>query len=96
MSASVTLANPVATVIDAPHVPQPKTVEEAAKQFEALMISQLLKQARGDAGGWLGGGEDAGSETATGLAEEQFAQALAQSGGLGLSREIVSSLAARE
>jgi len=73
----------------------PQTVEAAAKQFEALMIGQLLKEARGDEGGWLGSGEDTGNATAAALAEEQFAQALAQSGGLGLSARLVSSLSSR-
>jgi Rod binding domain-containing protein len=73
----------------------PATVEAAARQFEALMIAQLLKEARGDRDGWLGSGEDPGSATAAGLAEEQFAQALAQNGGLGLSQQIVASLSAR-
>jgi len=73
----------------------PETVEAAARQFEALMIAQLLKEARGDQDGWLGSGEDPGSATAAGLAEEQFAQALSQNGGLGLKAQIVSSLSAR-
>jgi hypothetical protein len=74
----------------------PKTIEAAAKQFEALMIAQLLKEARGSEGGWLGSGEDSGNATAAELAEEQFAQALAANGGLGLSKQIVASLSARE
>jgi len=70
----------------------PKSVQEAAGQFEALLIAQLLKAARGEASGWMGTGEDTGDATASALAEEQFAQALAQNGGLGLSSQIVSSL----
>jgi Rod binding domain-containing protein len=96
MSATAALENSAATAAAPPAARQPKTVEAAAKQFEALMIAQLLKEARGDEGGWLGGDEDTGSATQTGLAEEQFAQALAHSGGLGLSSQIVSSLSARE
>jgi Rod binding domain-containing protein len=69
-------------------------LEAAAKQFEAIMIAQLLKESRGDEGGWLGSGEDTGSATEAGMAEDQFAQALSQSGGLGLSAQIVSSLSA--
>ena len=95
MSAPVSFGNPVAPIIDAPNPQPPKTLEAAAQQFEALMIGQLLKEARGDEGGWLGSGEDTGDATAGALAEEQFAQSLARSGGLGLSRQIVSSLAAR-
>jgi Rod binding domain-containing protein len=95
MSAPVTLGVAAGVGIEPPAPRPPQTLEAAAKQFEALMIAQLLKEARGDEGGWLGSGEEAGNATAAGLAEEQFAQALAQSGGLGLSAQIVSSLSAR-
>lgn len=95
MSAPVTLGAAPRAVVAPLAARPPKTLAEAAKQFEAFMIAQLLKEARGDEGGWLGSGEDAGSATETGLAEEQFAQALAQSGGLGWSAQIVSSLSAR-
>jgi len=93
MSAAVRLADPARAVGSAPGQRPAKSVEEAARQFEALLIGQLLKGARGDdEDGWLGSGSDAGSATAAELAEEQFAQALARSGGLGLSAHIVSSL----
>jgi Rod binding domain-containing protein len=72
---------------------RPKNVAEAAKQFEALLIGQMLKASHGDdEDGWLGSGDDPGSATAMELAEGQFAQALAQSGGLGLSSRIASSM----
>jgi Rod binding domain-containing protein len=77
----------------APAAPRPKSVAEAAKQFEALLIGQMLKASHGDdEDGWLGSGDDPGSATAMELAEGQFAQALAQSGGLGLSSRIASSM----
>lgn len=79
-------------VAAAPAARPPRTLAAAAEQFEALMIEQLLKESRGDETGWLGSGEDAGNATAGGLAEEQFAQALAKSGGLGLSARLVASL----
>ena len=95
MGAPVALGTVTVGRVEPPSAHPPQTLEAAAKQFEALMIAQLLKEARGDEGGWLGSGQDAGNATAAGLAEEQFAQALAQSGGLGLSAQIVSSLSAR-
>lgn len=91
MSATVGLGDAAASFA-APPGRAPKSVAEVARQFEALMIAQLLKEARGDEGGWLGGGEDSGSATAAALAEEQFAQALASNGGLGLSAQITASL----
>jgi len=73
--------------------PRPRDVQQASRQFEALLIGQMLKSARGDdADGWLGSGDEPGSDTATELAEQQFAQALAQHGGLGLSTRIAASL----
>lgn len=65
---------------------------DAAKQFEALLIAQMLKSARDDGSGWLGSGEDESSEPAMALAEEHFAQALSAAGGLGIARVIEKSL----
>jgi Rod binding domain-containing protein len=71
-----------------------KRIADAARQFEALLIARLLRTAR-EAGseGWLGCGEDASASPALELAEEQFAQALAAQGGLGLARLIAVGLA---
>jgi Rod binding domain-containing protein len=79
------------------HSGQAKTsaaeVRDAARQFESLLLSELLKSVREASGsGWLGTGEDAAGDSAMGLAQEQFAQALAQSGGLGLSKLIAGGL----
>jgi len=82
----------VAAPLDAPAAHPPKNAAEAARQFEALLMAQILKAARGDEKGWLGTGDDSGDAMASELAEEQFAQALAQNGGLGLSNRIISSL----
>ena len=93
MSAPVAWENTPAVVATSTTT-RPKNVAEAAQQFEALLIGQMLKGARSDdQAGWFGSAEDAGSATAAELAEEQFAQALARSGGLGLGRQIASSLA---
>jgi flagellar protein FlgJ len=61
----------------------------AAKDFEALLIGEMLKSVREESDeGWLGGGSDSGSETAFGMAENQFAKAISDSGGLGLAKTI--------
>jgi Rod binding domain-containing protein len=71
----------------------PERIGDAAKQFEALLLAQMLKTVReSDDSGWLGTGEDQSASSAIGLAEEYFAQALATSGGLGISSLIVSGL----
>jgi Rod binding domain-containing protein len=93
MSAPLEPATTGPVTVSAPAAPRPKNVAEAAKQFEALLIGQMLKASHGDdEDGWLGSGDDPGSATAMELAEGQFAQALAQSGGLGLSARIASSM----
>jgi Rod binding domain-containing protein len=72
----------------------PPKIQEAARQFEALLLTQLLRAARGGGEGWLGAGADQSAASAMELAEEQFASALAAQGGLGLARFITSGLKA--
>ena len=69
----------------------PKKVKDSAKQFEALLIGQMLKSMRDSEGGWLGTGEDQAGASAMEYAQENFAQSLANSGGLGLSATIVKA-----
>jgi Rod binding domain-containing protein len=70
----------------------PHKLREAGRQFEALLITQLLQSARGSGTGWLGAPEDSTSDCATDFAEQQFAEALACSGGLGIAHMIETSL----
>ena len=71
----------------------PKKIADAARQFEALLIGQLLKTSRGSSGnGWMGTGDDPAGSQAIDLAEEQMAEALAQQGGLGLASLVVTGL----
>jgi len=71
-------------------------IQDAARGFEALLVAQLIRSAR-EAGsdGWLGTGEDQTAASAMELAEEQFAQALAAQGGLGLAELVVAGLQAK-
>jgi Rod binding domain-containing protein len=68
----------------------------AARDFEALLIGQMLHSVRENGSSWLGTGEDDAGSTAFGFGEEQLAQALAKSGGLGLSKVIAGGLAAKD
>ena len=71
----------------------PKKIADAARQFEALLIGQLLKTSRGSSGnGWMGTGDDQAGSQAIDLAEEQMAEALAQQGGLGLASLVMAGL----
>jgi len=72
----------------------PARVREAARQFEALLVHQILRSARESGAGWMGSGQDASGESATDYAEQQFAEALCAHGGLGLADLIASGLKA--
>ena len=67
----------------------PGKVRDAAQQFEALLLGQILRSARESAGGWSG---DASGDCATDFAEQQFAQLLSKQGGLGLASLIAAGL----
>jgi flagellar protein FlgJ len=69
----------------------PARVREAAQQFEALLVAQILRSVRESGGGWLGGGDSAG-DCATEFAEQHLASVLSQAGGLGLADLIAAGL----
>jgi flagellar protein FlgJ len=71
--------------IAAPPKDTPEKVRDAAQQFEALLIGQMMKSMHDAEGGWLGTGEDESASSAMEYAEESFAQAMAHSGGLGIA-----------
>ncbi len=69
-------------------------LHEAAQSFEALMIGQMMKSVRESSeSGWLGSsGDDSSTESAVEMAEQHFAKALAQGGGLGLAKMVEQSV----
>ncbi len=72
--------------------PKPTKIEDAARQFESILLAQMLKSGRESASDI--GGEDEDSETSTMLevAEQQFAQMLSLQGGIGLGALIKTGL----
>ena len=66
-------------------------LEKAGKEFEALMIAQLLKSVRetGD-GGWLGSGGGDSNNSILQLAETQLAQAMAERSAFGIAALVMS------
>jgi Rod binding domain-containing protein len=76
------------------HTPDtPEKIHEAASQFEAILIGQILKTTQGANGeGWLGDNEDQAAGSTVDFATDFFAKALAAQGGLGLSHMISTSL----
>lgn len=65
----------------------------AAKDFEALLLGQMLRSAREEGSGWLGTDNDDADSAAFSLGEDQLAKAMAAGGGLGLSKVIAAGLA---
>jgi len=83
------------TSLPSPPQSKPKSAAEAAQQFEALLIGQMLRTAReSGGGGWLDedSDENATAEPLLDLADQQFAQLLASNGGFGLAKMIADSL----
>jgi Rod binding domain-containing protein len=78
----------------------PEKISGVAKQFEALMIGQMLKSAReASGGGWLGNEDDQDDQTGSlvmELGEQGLAQALAAHGGLGIAKMVTANLARSE
>ena len=73
----------------------PKQTEAAAKDFEALLLSQMLHSMRESSGDCFGTGQDQAMDAAMGIAEEQFGRALAAGGGIGLTKMVSKSLASK-
>jgi Rod binding domain-containing protein len=67
-------------------VPKPKNIAEAAQQFEALLLGQMLK----DVGPQ--NPEDPTAEPMWDMAAQQFAQVLSKNGGFGLAKLIAGGL----
>ena len=84
---TVMLQNPARTKGD-----DPARVHDAASQFEALLIGQILRSARSDGTGWLGITEDSSADSAIDYAEQQFAAVMARGGGLGIAATIERGL----
>jgi peptidoglycan hydrolase FlgJ len=77
-------------------VDDPAKIKNAAHQFEALLLGQMLKSMRDSEGGWMGTGEDEAGASAMEYAQEMFAQSLASGGGLGLANLVAKGLTPTE
>lgn len=71
----------------------PEKIKDAASQFEALLIGQILKTVHEDSDdASLGGDSDPASASAMDFANDYFARAMSAKGGLGLTNMIVAGL----
>ena len=92
MIQSVPGATPSGGAVSAAPAKAPDKIADAARQFEALLIGQMLKSMRDTEGGWLGTGDDEASNSAMEYAQEMFAQSLSASGGLGMAKLVTRGL----
>lgn len=69
-------------------------IRQAATEFEALLLAQMLKSTRESGGGMTGDADeqDETNSTVLELGEQQLAQALSSSGGLGIANMVVAGL----
>ena len=67
---------------------------DAAQQFEAMMLQELLKPMRGGADSWGGEekSEDSASETISSFGSEAFAKAISKGGGFGIAKQVISQV----
>ena len=73
----------------------PAKIGKGAQDFEALLLTQMLRSAREAGGGGLTGSgddEDEANSSLMELGEQQFGQALAANGGLGIAKLVVAGL----
>ena len=84
-----------ATGVLALEPPRPANAHDAAQQFEALLLAQIMRSERESGNGWLGTGSDATGESAIDFAEQQLALLLSRYGGLGLADLISTGLEPR-
>jgi len=61
-------------------------IKKAATDFEAILLAQMLKTARSDVS------DDQQNSTMLELGEQQFAQSMANNGGLGIAKMVVAGL----
>ena len=68
-------------------IPKAKDAGDAARQFEALLLGQMLQSAHS-----AEDTEDPTGDTMWDMAAQQFAQIMAENGGMGLAKLIVTGL----
>ena len=73
----------------APPAAKPKNITDAAAQFEAMLLQQMLRSTRESMASESG---DSGGGTMRDYAEQNLSQMLAQNGGLGIGSMIARGL----
>ena len=84
---AISLSSSVTAVPSGDGIAKPKNAPEAAQQFEALLLAQMLRTAHTQEDG-----QDSTTEATWDMAAQQFAQVLSKNGGFGLAQLINGSL----
>jgi flagellar protein FlgJ len=84
--------SPQVSLVASRKADDPARIHDAAQQFEALLIGQMLRSVRESGGNWLKTGDDSAGDCATDFAEQQLAATMAKQGGFGLANLISTGL----
>ena len=78
-----------------PEVQTRSKLTDAAQQFEAMLMQEMLKPMHPQDGGWSGDEKtDSASDTISSFGTEAVAKAISKGGGLGIARQVVAEVAA--
>jgi len=75
--------------------PKQARLVDAAQQFEATMLQELLKPLQHGQDSWGGeenGDDGSGSDTITSFGTEAMAKAMSKGGGFGIAKQIISKV----
>jgi peptidoglycan hydrolase FlgJ len=92
MNITSTASSPVAAGLD---VQKQAKLVDAAQQFEAMMLQEMLKPMRGGKDSWGGDDKsdsDSASDTISSFGTEAFAKAISKGGGFGIARQVISQV----
>lgn len=88
----MTTVSPIPPGNAATDSPERVRLHQAAQAFEAIFVRQMLSSAREANFGDELWGKDQGHDTFTAMRDDRFAQMTAQSGALGLARQVEAQL----
>jgi Rod binding domain-containing protein len=90
MRVDTSLSNPTIPVTGKQ---QNAKLEDAAQQFEAMLMQEILKPMRKGEDSWEGEkSEDSASDTISGFGTEALAKAVSRNGGIGIAQQVVRQI----
>jgi|SRR5215475_1586284 len=75
----------------------PSKLKNAAQEFEAMLLQEMLKPLRSKEDSWSGDEKaDSASDTINGFGCEAVARAISARGGLGIAKQVIRQVAAEQ